>query len=269
MTYIRKALILNNDRNPGDKDILTGNDNDVARFKEFLTSPCGGSWHEDDVYASRPNEFTKDTLLQFLKDIRKEHDVNYWMIVFTGHGCNINNGVGHDFIQLSPGNLVSVQELESWFSGSNSMIILDCCRTVAMITEGRLPVPITIPTPGGQVYRDKCEEIYLNALMAMPDDTHLIAYSCKEGEESQALPKIGSLYIEGLLGHSCININRLNTSRNTQFTAANEVIVPFAAVHEEVKKDIISITCGDQNPEFAPAVNYPPFVVVPGFLKEN
>lgn len=264
---IRKAVIINNDRNSGDKNILSGNSCDVVKVKEFLCSPCGGAWSEDDVYATEPNAFTSESLFKFLSDINRKSCVDYWMIIFTGHGGSLDNGSNHDLIQLSPGNILAVEALKSWFRDTKSMIILDSCRTVAMITEAEYigPFPTLIPKSGDTRYYFECKRLYEEHLAVLQDKCQCIAYSCGEREKSKSLPE-GSLYLGSLIEKASVLINDCNIIRNTQSSFAKERIFSFKDIHSMAYDMVVKLSGGIQHPTYDGASEFPPFVVIPGFI---
>lgn len=267
---IRKAVIINNDRNLGGKDILSGNACDVVKVKKFLCSPCGGAWSEADVFTTEPNAFTKESLLEYLCNINKNSYVDYWLIIFTGHGGSLDNGSNHDLIQLSPGNILVVEELRSWFRNTKSMIILDSCRTVAMITEAEYigPFPTMIPEPGDTRYYFECKRLYEEHLAALQDKCQCIAYSCGKREKSKSLPE-GSLYLGSLIEKASVLINDCNIIRNTQSSFAKEQIFSFKDIHSRAYDMVVKLSGGIQHPTYEGEPKFPPFVVIPGYIDEH
>lgn len=267
MEIKRKALIINNDRNPGDRDVLLGNIYDVNRFSTFLKTSYGGAWRDDEVVVSAPNIFTKDSLLEYLKEEIEKNGVNFWLIVFTGHGTILDNGaITRGVVQLSPGMLCEVDVIVSALSSCRALLVFDSCRTIQTITEGRAPIPSAIPDFGDTDYRIVCRLLYDDAIRNMPEKTQYIAYSCAEGQEAKSSSSLGSLYLYVLIHVASAKARLANMVRNTQFLSAKPQIFPFIEIHTQTAYEVVNLTKGGQTPEYIGS-DALPFVVIPGFIK--
>lgn len=150
------------------------------------------------------------------------------------------------------------------------MIILDSCRTVAMIMEAEYirPFPTMIPKPGDTQYYFECKQLYEEHLAKLHDKCQCIAYSCGEREKSKSLPE-GSFYLGSLIEKASVLINDCNIIRNTQSSFAKERIFSFKEIHSNAYDMVVKLSGGIQHPTYEAASEFPPFVVIPGFIDEH
>ena len=75
----RAFLIGGNYQEPGNS--LSGVGPDIAAWKQYLMSPCGGSWAEDEILDLSGD--SKDNIVSMLQVGRT---VDYSLVCFSGHG---------------------------------------------------------------------------------------------------------------------------------------------------------------------------------------
>lgn len=113
----RSALIV---LNPGSGDnYCQGVEVDGKKYREFLTSPLGGAWTNDEITTlSTPDELT----LQI--ELLKAKEAGYFFFVFAGHGCHSDD---HNDTLIDLGKkLFPLRRIRN--TASRETIILDCCR---------------------------------------------------------------------------------------------------------------------------------------------
>ncbi|WP_185731203.1 MULTISPECIES: caspase family protein [unclassified Burkholderia] len=118
----RKALIIASPGKKGTDGYLPGVERDMKRYKEFLKSPLGGAWRDDEIAVlENPSKAIVDVniILQSMAD--------YSFTVFCGHGRHIGNP-GSTYVQIN-----DVTEIDSNLlrkGAEKHTLILDCCRVV-------------------------------------------------------------------------------------------------------------------------------------------
>lgn len=137
----------------------------LNRYKAFFQSAVGGYWRQDDFLdeidempAGLDSKAQVTWLATQLADYANNYD--YSFIVFVGHGASCPAA---DIIQLSGGELISVQDLCKDITRDKSIkrtVIIDACRTAIgaqsheLLTEGRAF------SGDGQIEGDWCMEYY-------------------------------------------------------------------------------------------------------------
>ena len=114
---------------------MQGIDKDVENYVRYFSLPEGGLWDfsdDGDAICFETNSISADAFLSFLSDVAGSEDVDYWLIVFSGHGGSGPNKV--DVLEICPEQRdvisdCSVKEIRQAI-GRNTRVVLitDCCR---------------------------------------------------------------------------------------------------------------------------------------------
>ncbi len=119
----RKALIISNPGEIGAENYCEGVNKDVINYKNFLMSPQGGYWYENEIVClERPTFAILNAQMASLKDI------DYTMIIFCGHGYSHK---GETILELKTDVEVYAHSLKN--GAKKRTIILDCCRKNAEV----------------------------------------------------------------------------------------------------------------------------------------
>jgi hypothetical protein len=123
----RKALLIGNNTGYNAPVFLNGVDHDLRNYRSYLQSSAGGEWREDEIIILH-NSNARD-----IKTAVTRSATDYTLVVFSGHGFYYSN---HDltYVCASDG-YVSEDELNT--NVNRQTLILDCCREVSDIVEGR------------------------------------------------------------------------------------------------------------------------------------
>ncbi len=116
----RRALIISNPGEQGDEQYCRGVFRDVANYRNFLTSSCGGFWD-----ASTVKELARPSTVEVRQAIRELAQYDYALVVFTGHGW-YSTDLESTVFTLKAGQEIDSSELQQ--GPPKQTIILDCCR---------------------------------------------------------------------------------------------------------------------------------------------
>lgn len=143
----RLALLIAHPGEIGAENYLTV-DEDIIGWKRHLLSPLGGKWRESEILVLMS---PTSTLLQKTLD-KWKGQVDYALIVFSGHGC---------FSAEANDTMLELNSAEVWASkrlrlANKETIVLDCCRKVveqhllkSMVLESiEASAKMDFPNPG-------------------------------------------------------------------------------------------------------------------------
>ena len=117
----RAFLIGGNYQAPGNS--LSGVGPDIAAWKQYLMSPCGGSWAEDEILDLSGG--SKDEIADMLQVGRA---LDYSLVCFSGHGYLTKDRFGFNMTMTLIDDGVEMSERELNPGSPWCMQILDCCR---------------------------------------------------------------------------------------------------------------------------------------------
>jgi hypothetical protein len=122
MATTRRALLISNPGEIGDKHYCKGVYIDIANYRALLTAAHGGTWKVDEIVT-----LDRPTTNQVREEITKMSGYEYTLIAFAGHGwfSSTDNATA---LTLRKGEHISSLELRK---GANKRTMaLDCCREV-------------------------------------------------------------------------------------------------------------------------------------------
>lgn len=259
----RKLLIITNDG--GKEDYLPGIKHDKDRFMNFFSSCYGGAWEENEIYCHFTNSMSRKTLLEFFKIVEGQSHVDYWLIVFCGHGGA--DGQGRTYLQLSPNDkAIYINEIENTLANSRLLLIADSCRSLPMMESGG-SIPRTImfsDSTDMSAYRDRCRIMYNNNITSTPSNLHTIGYAAQLGQYAKELENGGGgHYSQSLLDCAKRQIDIAINHRDDGDYEFNGEIASFSFVHDCAKNMVYSRTQGKQLPQLSiPRTEQLPFWVV-------
>ena len=183
----KKALIIGCS---GDSEsYLPGVEKDVKSIKNFLLSPYGGYWYEEEIIISL-NE-GKEDIIEKINSL-KEKKLDYVFVVFSGHGdFDIQKNERRlwidDYEFLYESDLLSLS--------SKQLIIIDSCAGIE--EEKKFLLPSMEGLLKTASLRINYRKIFENYIMECPNQ-EIILYSSQKGEYSTDTSK-GGLFIQSLL----------------------------------------------------------------------
>lgn len=118
----RKALIISYPGVVGSENYCEGVYVDAERYKEYLTSPLGGAWHESEVA-----HLDKPSIGSLRKEIDALKQYDYTMVFFSGHGY-YSKRTESTILELNSSEMIDSLELRH--GSTKRTIIIDACRQV-------------------------------------------------------------------------------------------------------------------------------------------
>lgn len=264
----RRALIIGNMgiENSSLSTFVEGVKDDLANFYKFIRSDNGGAWNRDEVIFCRPNTINKTGLLNIISDERANGEVDYWLVLFSGHGwADIK---GESYLEVCPREKgdcdISLTEFIGALGRTRVLLISDACRAIPLYESGGI-----IPTLNyfsdsvkeESAYRIECRRIYNQRIASLPANTIYCGLSCMFGETSKDSGVYGGEYIHAIIekAKECIAFEKSKIiSEDRIFTYA----YPF--VHSLAKPIVLAKTSRTQTPIYSgPKTWQPPFCVIP------
>ena len=246
----RKLILISCDN--GGQGFLPGVSIDMQRYESFFRSSIGGAWRDDEIRLYY-NNATRDILHDYIMMTEGTRHVDYWLIVFCGHGrTDINERTQ---MLLSQGNEVCDLDIFTWLRGSRCLIIGDCCRERRvlqgdqLIQEGLIHDRI----PDSEV----CREAYNDFLRHSPAGIHCRAYAASVHETAGENNNIGGIYSFCLIyaANSLANHNGGNIEQHPY-------CLSFEVVQNNSAQNVEMLTQNEQHPVSDGNIEQLPFVVV-------
>lgn len=253
----RRAILIFNDGGPG--NYLPGVKIDKNNYLGFLRSAEGGAW-EDNEITVYDNDCTKFSLLNYIKTHRcAAESVGYWLIIFSGHGYS--TATGEIFLELSPNNDCSIEEIKKATDCSRRLLIADSCRSVIHLIQDSLTRERRLfsSTTAEVDYRTRCRELYMKQLKEVFSNTFNAAYAAEFGQSAKDDDSTGGYYSSELLKAAKTAI--VKAKDNNRYV---DSVVVFKTLHDEARNAVIRRSSGSQNPSSEGSyLETIPFVVVP------
>ncbi len=163
---------------------------DVECIKNYLLSPFGGAWNENEIIT-----FTRGHKVDLLSIITfiKEYQIDYSFVYFSGHGY-LNDDVLCLEINNEEEHIIFENDLRN--IGDRNLIILDCCRkslssiSEEAIKQASIVEPLMLDIEQYRIYYEK--------LVNQSNIGNTILYACRK-EESAFGDELGGNYTQNLL----------------------------------------------------------------------
>lgn len=190
----RKVILIFNDGGPG--NYLPGIKIDKENYLNFLTSPEGGGWKEDEIMIYH-NNCTKGALECYIKMYKSETE--YWLLIFCGHGYTDSNK--KTILELSPGCECSIDDIKNSLEYSRCLLIVDCCRVsiIGIVESYTMKTNFFSYQNQTDDYIEKCRKLYNDELKKLSQNTFNIIYSTSINQFAQENDSIGGYYTHYLL----------------------------------------------------------------------
>lgn len=211
----KKILLIGND------DGLPGVKVDLANFKKYFKSNTGGQWNDTEIIEKiNPTKAYLITLI----DILKSQNLDYIIVIFSGHGGMKRETV----LELNPeGELFA----ESQFNNisKRQVTILDCCRAYSeFLFESVDEVRMTKTFSAFKGTRERFEKRISESIAQQ-----LKLYSCAENEVSHDTPK-GGAYSKNLIETAYADDSEFIYFGKTHVIAAAKTTREFEDQHPEI-----------------------------------
>ena len=184
----RKALIISNPGESGANNYCEGVNKDVKNYKQFLMSPQGGYWFEEEVIClNRPSIDTLKANLQQLSNI------DYTLIVFCGHGYSFGD---QTILELKSECEIPEKLLRNNYK--KRTIILDCCRKQANNINESIIHEFAAAIEKRDIDGIEARRYY-DEIISSCDNGIVVAYACDLNETAGDDSRNGGYYSYSLL----------------------------------------------------------------------
>ena len=246
----RKALIISNPGEVGDKHYFKGVYIDVDKCEKFLLSPIGGYWYSSEIkLLNRPSV---SEVRDEVSDLKK---YAYSLIIFTGHGW-YSADADSTILQLRENQEIdSVELLEGV---SKRTIIIDCCSEIysgTVLSEVR---KMEIANTKLVIHPNSCRLSY-DKEITESGDGFVMTFSCRSGEKSYGDDEFGSFYIHNLIRKAKGWANSLSLDTEKYYDSKS-----ISEIHELAKEGASRMSGNRQIPRLSQSKdgNSFPFCVV-------
>ena len=167
-----------------------GIEKDVNNFVEYLKSPKGGAWYENEILPLL-NE-NKNTILTAINNVDSKYD--YVLVVFSGHG---NYSFILDKRRLYTNENEYFYETDIQGLALKQMTIIDSCACIEReISEEFRIKSFSALMEGADLTKDY-RKLFDDWIISCPNQS-ISLYSCEKGEESSDTGN-GGLYAYNLI----------------------------------------------------------------------
>jgi hypothetical protein len=115
----RKAIMIGSPGPKNSVNYLNGVDTDLHHFINFLKSPLGGSWGDNELVSLY--KCPSANLIELFQSINND----FLLVYFSGHG---HYSLNETNIAINDSESLSVSQLISLIKASKALIIIDACR---------------------------------------------------------------------------------------------------------------------------------------------
>lgn len=258
----RRLIIIAN--TGGEENYCSSVIEDRSNYLAFFRSPEGGCWENHEIIAPEVNSWTKEVLAAVMDEQETDSMVNYWLIIFVGHGWE--NDEGHPYLELYPGATITEDLPVDWLrervENSCCLLIADCCRCNILLTESMRESNACVRMFSRRAslsYYAKCKLLYNRQLEKLHSGLFVLGTASSFNESAANMPTDeGGLYSYHLI--RCANhiIGRHLKESN------EDKIIAFSYIHAMAKPFVVRRSGNKQHPELYYERGFqPPFCVIP------
>lgn len=241
----RRALLIVNPGQMGDPNYVPTVMTAMARYKNYLKSPAGGYWQDDEIIELERSVGPMSLQSSFVFKLKElnQSDVDYSLIVFIGHGGAAR---GVDSIQLEDEEILPISYLLAAPSNPNPLkrtVVIDACRTYASVDASQIILESRAFSGDGQIQGNWCKDYY-NSIIENTSAHVELLQSTQYGQYAQG-SSTGTAFTDAMFD----TIQKNSSLWNTQ--ALNDdygkKCVVFPDILDEVRKEMADL---GQVPEF-------------------
>lgn len=254
----RRAIILSYDG--GEDNPLPGLQYDVENYVRYLSMPEAGGWIKSEIKCF--DTVSREKLDKYFEVWRKI-EVQYFLIIFTGHGYCTEKG--RRYLQLNGNEVLAVGEIRELTGNQRTLLIADSCGTVwplkqrAMVSINEQKTFSATDTNYSKLCRDK----YNEKIMETEESLFVRCYASKFDQGSVYEPNgIHSVYTHFLLETARDEIKKRIGLREKKRVCPTFGTIP--QIHAVAAEKVASYTEGEQTPAIRMLKGHQfPFLVVP------
>lgn len=250
----RKLILIANEGD--ERDYLPGVSIDMKNYHDFFIRPEGGAWNEDKEIHSFIDTSSATFLHDYIMMEIEFQKIEYFMIVFCGHGyVNANNDT---VLCMKDRSEVTVSQLKTWVRYTPCTLIADCCRMKDIIDSAQLIEESLFSDSCVHLDGEACKLAYNRCLGLLPSGTFYEAYSTRIGETAGDTDTVGGVYSYNLLKRADEEKQRLLAGRLQN----GDNVASLAQVHDEACPEVVKMRTGRQHPCRSENTDRVPFVVI-------
>lgn len=258
----RRLIIIGN--TGGEENYCGSVIEDRKNYLAYFKTPEGGYWFDNEIIAPDVNTWTKERLAAVMDEQEKDGRVNYWLIVFAGHGWE--NNEGHPYLELYPEAPASEDLPVDWLvervKNSSCLLIADCCRGNYPLLESVRDsnARVRMFSRGGKIgYNLRCRSLYNQQVAMLYPGLFVMGTAASYNEAAKNMPTDeGGMYSYHLLE------NAYKVIEKYQKNPEGDKVVSFSYIHSLAKPEVIRLSKGKQHPElYYERGAQPPFCVIP------
>lgn len=243
----RIAILIGNDG--GIRNYLPGVSQDMVNFTEYLKSDFGGAWEDNEIIIGK--EWTTQSLEQEIT-FQKESGVEYFLIIFSGHGYAIK---GRDtYFELGDNDDLALSTLKRLLQFNKSLIITDSCRKyIEILEKAYARDSLRFYSKANSPFRQRYRQIYDQELQRLEMFHNTVILSTDLDECAYDTDE-GGLYIKTLI----------ETARSVE-RYGNPGIYSIREIHDTAAEKVAILKGYKQNPQIdsTSRIMTPPFGVKP------
>lgn len=253
----RRLLVIAN-TGPED-DYCAGVCCDFNNYLSFFKSPEGGLWDNHEIIPSVINNWNERDVIEVIQ-AKKESDIDYWLIVFIGHGRSANCGDVELCLSPTSSSTILLSCFKKYLCNSRCLFIADCCRGKESLNESCLPsinFSNRKKVDDDYYYMSRCRELYNNKIMQLHTGFFEVGFAASDKQyASDRFQGDGGLYSYHLLMTAKELIEKQNANADR--------IIGFSYVHSIARQKVIKESKYEQIPQLKTERGYqPPFCVIP------
>lgn len=263
----RRLIIITNDG--GKEDFLAGVSVDRQCYINYFTSPEGGAWERNEMFIPSTNTCSPAMLYLYMLKQEALRHVDYWLIVFCGHGGATPDG--KTYFSFQNGKKCFEEQIFKFRTGSRILLIADSCRSLPEYREGgtlEQSIYCCESVSGDDLYRDLCRNIYNEKVAQVPQGSVTRGYASAFTECAEEFDDgTGGYYSQSLMVTAKVEIYDALRRRIAASRTFNTEIASFSWIHTQAKQKVIELSKGKQNPTLITSrTSQLPFYVVPQLL---
>lgn len=262
----RRLIIITNDG--GKEDFLAGVAVDRQCYINYFTSPEGGAWERNEMFIPSTNTCSPAMLYLYMLKQEGLRHVDYWLIVFCGHGGATPDG--KTYFCFQKGKKCFEEQILKFRTCSRILLIADSCRSLPEYREGgtlEQRIYCCESVGSDDLYRDLCRNIYNEKVVQVPQGTVTKGYASAFTECAEEFDDgTGGYYSQSLITTAKAEIHDDLEKRAKTPLSFKTDIASFSWVHAQAKQRVVELSNGRQNPTLIISrTSQLPFYVVPHY----
>ncbi len=243
----RIAIIVGNEGKM--RNFLPGVSKDMANFKKLLLSNAGGAWEDNEIICSK---YWSTVSLEKEISGQKDLGVEYFLIIFSGHGYAVKNN--DTYLEIAENDDLALETLKKWLRFKKSLIISDSCRKfIDLIEKAHAESHLRMFADNRTIPRYRYRALYDKELDEL-DTFHNTFIASANLDECAEDTDEGGLYTKKLMELA-----------SSVAEHGSEGVYTIKDFHNIISSNIANETRYRQNPQIysTSTIQSPPFIVKP------